>query len=146
MASTKVEQTQKLTIELPESIFRHLKQMAEQTHQPLESLVAQSITGNLPPVVDDAPPEMQADLLAIQQLAVDDLREIAQSQLPQAQQQRHLELLEKRQTAPLTPTETQELTNLRQAADRLMLRKAYAWSVLRWRGQRLPALNDLPLG
>jgi hypothetical protein len=89
---------------------------------------------------------MQADLLAIQQLAVDDLREIAQSQLPQAQQQRHLELLEKRQTAPLTPTETQELTNLRQAADRLMLRKAYAWSVLRWRGQRLPALNDLPLG
>ena len=146
MASTNIEQTQKLTIELPEPIFRHLKQMAEQTHQPLETLVAQSITGNLPPSVDDAPLEMQADLLAIQQLAVDDLREIAQSQLPPAHQQRHLELLKKRQTASLTPAENQELTNLRLAADRLMLRKAYAWSVLRWRGQRIPALNDLPLG
>jgi hypothetical protein len=123
-----------------------LKQMAEQTHQPLEILAAQSITGNLPPSVGDAPPEMQADLLAIQPLAIDDLREIAQSQLPPAHQQRHLELLEKRQTTSLTPAENQELTNLRLAADRLMLRKAYAWSVLRWRGQRIPALNDLPLG
>lgn len=45
----------------------------------------------------------------------------------------------------LTPEERQELTNLRLAADHLMLRKAYAWSVLRWRGHRLPALKELPI-
>jgi hypothetical protein len=145
MSQAKAEQTQKLTVELPESIFRHLQQIAEQTHQPLEILVAQSITGNLPPSVDNAPPEVQADLLAMQQLAVDDLREIAQSQLPHVQQQRLLELLEKRQTTSLTPAESQELNDLRLAADRLMLRKAYAWNVLRWRGQRIPALTELPV-
>lgn len=145
MAQANIEQTQKLTVELPESIFRHLKHIAEQSHQPLEALVAQSITGNLPPAVDNAPPEMQADLLAMQQLGVEELRAIAQSQLPPAQQQRHLELLEKRQTTPLTPAESQELGDLRLAADRLMLRKAYAWNVLRWRGQRIPALTELPV-
>lgn len=31
-----------------------------------------------------------------------------------------------------------------QAADHLMLRKAYAWSVLRWRGHRLPR-KELPI-
>jgi hypothetical protein len=25
-----------------------------------------------------------------------------------------------------------------------MLQKAYAWSVLRWRGHRIPALHELP--
>ncbi|MCB9108830.1 MAG: hypothetical protein H6633_31985 [Anaerolineales bacterium] len=129
----------KLTVELPESIFRHLKQIAEQTHQPLETLAVQSITGNLPPSVDNAPPEIQADLLAMQQLAIDDLRQIAQSQLPPAQQQRYLDLLEKRQVASLPPAESQELSDLRLAADQLTLRKAYAWNLLRWRGQRLPA-------
>lgn len=145
MSQAKSEPTLKLTVELPESIFRHLKQIADQTHQPLETLVAQSITGNLPPAVDNAPPEMQADLLAMQQLTIDDLRQIAQSQLTPAQQQRYLDLQQKRQTTSLTPTESQELSDLRLAADKLMLCKAYAWNLLRWRGQRLPALNDLPL-
>jgi hypothetical protein len=36
------------------------------------------------------------------------------------------------------------MTALRLEADRLMLRKAYAWAVLRWRGQFIPALNELP--
>jgi len=145
MSQAKTEPTLKLTVELPESIFRHLKHIADQTHQPLETLVAQSITGNLPPAVDNAPPEMQADLLAMQPLAIDDLRQIAHSQLAPAQQQRYLDLQQKRQTTSLTPAESQDLSDLRLAADQLTLRKAYAWNLLRWRGQRLPALNDLPL-
>jgi hypothetical protein len=145
MSHAKAEQTLKLTVELPESIFRHLEQLAQQTQQPLATLAAQSITGNLPPSVDNAPLEMQVELLAMQQLAVEALLDIAHSQLPPAQQQRHLALLEKRQTTPLTPTESQELNDLRLAADRLMLRKAYAWNVLRWRGQRIPALAELPV-
>jgi hypothetical protein len=34
-------------------------------------------------------------------------------------------------------------SELRIAADRLMLKKAYARSVLRWRGHRIPTLNEL---
>jgi hypothetical protein len=43
----------------------------------------------------------------------------------------------------LTPEEQQELMLLRQAADQLMLQKAYAWAVLRWRGYRVPVLKEL---
>jgi hypothetical protein len=137
--------TQKLTVELPEPIFRSLTHIAELTQQSPEELAAQSIAGNLPPSVENAPSEMQAELLTMQSLPVDELLKIAHSQAPTAQQKRHLVLLEKSQADSITPGEYQELSDLRLAADRLMIRKAYAWTVLRWRGHPVPALDQLPL-
>jgi hypothetical protein len=61
------------------------------------------------------------------------------------QHDRHVELLRKNEDEHLIPEERQELTALREAADQLMLRKAYAWSLLRWRGQRIPSLEALRL-
>ena len=69
----------------------------------------------------------------------------AQTQVAPERSQRHHELLAKNETRSLTPEERQELSALRQAADQLMLCKAYAWSLLRWRGQRIPTLEELPL-
>ena len=60
---------------------------------------------------------------------------IANAEVEASQHERHVELLEKNQESSLASEEQQELTDLRLAADRLMLRKAYAWSVLRWGGQ-----------
>ena len=77
--------------------------------------------------------------------SIEELLEIAHSQVPFSQQQRHVKLLEKNQTDDLTLEQRQELNNLRSLADRLMLKKAYAWAVLRWRGHRVPPLNELPL-
>ncbi len=137
--------TQKVTVELPLAVFEQLTRIARATQQPLEVLAAQSIASNLPPTPDNAPIEMQIELLQMQTLSGDELLAIAQSQISTEQQQRHLELLEKNQTSgELSPTERQELNDLRIAADRLMLQKAYAWSVLRWRGHRVPKLNELP--
>jgi hypothetical protein len=81
----------------------------------------------------------------MQTLPVAELLKIAHSQVPPEQQTRHLTLLEKNSAAVITPEERQELNDLLLAADQLMLRKAYAWAVLRWRGQRTPALTELPL-
>lgn len=137
--------TQKVTVELPLAVFEQLTRIARATQQPLEVLAAQSIASNLPPTPDNAPVEMQVELLQMQTLSGTELQAIAQSQISTEKQQRHLELLEKNQTSgELTPTERQELSSLRIAADRLMLQKAYAWSVLRWRGHRIPTLNELP--
>lgn len=137
--------TQKVTVELPEPVFRQLVRIAEATDQPLEVLAAQSIASNLPPSADNAPVEMQADLLRMQTKSISQLLEIAHSQVSFSQQQRHMELLEKNQTDDLTLEERQELNKLRSFVDRLMLKKAYAWAVLRWRGHRVPPLNELPL-
>jgi hypothetical protein len=138
--------TQKLTVELPEPVFRLLSHIAEVMQQPPEQLAAQSITGNLPPSFENAPNEMHAELLAMQRLSINELLQIAHSQMLPSQQQRFSELLEKNQGASISPEEQKELKDLRLAADCLMLRKAYAWAVLRWRGHPVPPLDELPLG
>ena len=131
----------KLTVELPEPIFQALAKIAELTTHPLEEIAAQSIISNLPPSNENAPPQMQESLLEMQRLPIDELLKIAQTQIPVAQQQRHFSLLEKNQLGIITPEEHQELSDLRSVADQLMLRKAYAWAVLRWRGYRVPELH-----
>jgi hypothetical protein len=134
--------SQQVTVELPLPLYRFLARLAEQTHQPLEELVAQSVAGNLPPSVDNAPVEIQANLLALQGLAVDELKQVANEQIGEKQQKRHLQLLQKNN---LSDGEQRELSELRRQADVLMLRKAYAWAVLRWRGHPIPRLEEIPL-
>jgi hypothetical protein len=137
--------TQQVTIELPEPIFRQLARIAQATQQSVEVLAAQSVISNLPPSVENAPLEIQPELLKMQNLSIEELLAIAHAVVESTQQQRHVELLEKNKDNSIAPEERQELTNLRLAADFLMLRKAYAWSVLRWRGHRLPPLKELPV-
>ena len=138
--------TQKVTVELPQAIFQQLARIAQATQQPLETLVAQSIVSNLPPTPDNAPLEIQEELLQMQIWNDEELLAIAKSQITSEQQKRHTELLEKNSgNEELNKSERQELNELRIKADRLMLQKAYAWSVLRWRGHKLPNLNEMPL-
>jgi predicted transcriptional regulator len=133
--------SQQITIELPEMILRQLTRLAEATHQSVESLVSQSVMSNLPPTTDTAPPELQQEFLMMQTLSIEGLKAIAQAQVEPGQHDRHVELLRKNEDDRLLLEERQELTALREAADQLMLRKAYAWSLLRWRGQRMPAIR-----
>lgn len=138
-------ESQSVTVELPKPLSHFLDRLARQTDQSVEKLVAQSVVGNLPPSVDDAPPEIQADLLAMQQWPVDQLLATAHAQVAAEQQNRHVALLEKNQEGNLTLAEQEELADLRLSADRLMVRKAYAWAVLRWRGHRISPLDELLL-
>lgn len=139
------EKMLKLTVELPEPVIRLLARLGKLTHQSPEALAAQSIAGNLPPSVDNMPSDMQADLLEMQTLPVEALRQIAHSQVESVQQTHHLALLAGLEQGILSPEEEQELSHLRQAADQLMVRKAYAWALLRWRGIPIPSLDELPL-
>jgi hypothetical protein len=135
--------TQRVTIELPEFIFHRFVQIAEATHQPLEDLIAQSVVSNLPPSAENAPSELRAELTEMQTLSVDELLAIAQTQANAIQHENYVQLLEKNQTEDLSAEDQRELNNLRQTADRLMLRKAYAWAILRWKGHRIPSLQEL---
>lgn len=134
-----------VTLQLPEPVFNYLNQVAVATKRPLEQVARQSLEGNLPPSVTTAPADMRAELLAMQAMSVEELSRIAAQQVPPSDQARHLALLEKNSAGDLTPDEQGELEELRLAADRMMVRKAYAWSVLRWRGVTTPRLDELPL-
>jgi hypothetical protein len=140
-----IEQTRKVTIELPEPIYRLLAQLADATQQPLEMLAAQSVTGNLPPSIQGTPEGLKDELLAMQTLSIDELLEIVDQQVEVDRQARHLTLLEKNSAGTLNVEEREELSALRDEADQLMLRRAYAWALLRWRGRRIPSLGELPL-
>ena len=58
--------------------------------------------------------------------------------------QRHSELLKLNQEGALTLEEQLKLTTLRQSADELMIRKAYAWAGLKWQGIPILNLDSLP--
>jgi hypothetical protein len=132
-----------LTINLPDSVFQQLRAIANLTEQPLGDLVLQSITGNLPPSIDNAPVEVRAELLQMQTLSIGDLRQIAQAQVSNAQQDEHFELLDKNKSGSLTETEQVRLRELRILADQLMLKKAHACAILRWRGKPIRNLEHL---
>jgi hypothetical protein len=135
--------TQQVTIDLPEPIFHQLIRWAEATRQPIEALVAQSVVSNLPPMVEQG--EVQAELLNMQKLSIEDLLAIAHSQIDPAVHEEHVLLLEKNQEGSLTMDEREKLMAFQAVCDRLMLRKAYAWSMLRWRGYPIPAVKDLAI-
>jgi len=137
--------TQQVTIDLPEAIFHQLIRWAEATRQPIEALVAQSVVSNLPPMVEPGSTAMQAELLNMQTLSIEDLLAIAHSQIDPEVHQQHVVLLAKNQEGELTVDERDNLMAFQAACDRLMLRKAYAWSMLRWRGYPIPAIKDLAI-
>ncbi|WP_199249498.1 hypothetical protein [[Phormidium] sp. ETS-05] len=134
--------TYRLTLELPESVFQKLVRIAELSHQSLESLAVQSITSNLPPSVENAPVEMQGELLRMQHLPVEELVKITGMPVSTTAQQHHLTLLEKNANDSITAAELEEVRDLRIAADRAMLIRAFAWALLRWRGYPIPPLES----
>lgn len=145
MSVAPLSKTRRVTIELPEPVYRLLAQIADATHQPVETIAAQSVTGNLPPSLETAPEGLRESLLSMQLFSNDALVEIAGERVGDVEQARHLELLEKNGEGPLSPEELEELQTLRTTADRLMVRKAYSWALLRWRGYPIPPITELSL-
>ncbi|MBO1349522.1 MAG: hypothetical protein EBE86_020040 [Hormoscilla sp. GUM202] len=106
----------KLTVELPDPVYQELARIAQLTPQRPEALAAQSISSNLPPSVDNAPLEIQKELLQMQRQSIEELLRIANSKVSELKYQRHVELLEKNQAGSITAEERLELRELGLAA------------------------------
>jgi hypothetical protein len=118
--------------------------LAETTARPLAEIVAQSVVSNLPPEIEQSSPELRPELLRMQSLPDTALLEIAQAVVTPEQQSYHEDLLTKNALDELSNDEREELIRLRLEVDRQMFCKAYAWSILRWRGYRTPSLSEIP--
>jgi hypothetical protein len=130
--------TPPITLQLPEDVHRRLQSVAQATHQPLEEVVYQSIQGNLPPSVEDLPAELRDELAALQNVNDEALWAVAREPLPPDKWRRHQQLLLKNQARGLKEKEREELGQLREMADRLVMRRSYALALLKWRGHTLP--------
>ena len=135
--------TQNVTLPLPEPLFLRFQQMATATRQPLTDLLLRAVEMGGPPSWEEAPPRFQADLVALDRLDDDALWRVARSRPSQAAVARFQELLERQAEDRLKQEEQNELKQLMQDADLLMLRKAHAVTLLRWRGHAIPPAEKL---
>ena len=127
-----------LALEIPDTLYERLERIAGATKQPLNAIVLRALQTGAPPDIEDIPPEFQDALAELDRLTDDDLFAIASSrQLPQdfARYEELLALPER------TTAQQRTLDDLRFAADLLMLRKAHAAALLKWRGRVVPAMS-----
>ena len=131
--------TATLTLSLPDTLYHRLERTALATKQPLQEVALHALRLGSPPAWDDAPPELQIDLAALDRMDDEALWKIAKGRLD-ADFARRDDLLAKNAEGQLSPAERVELEGLRDEEDRFMVRKAHAAALLRWRGHVVPAL------
>ncbi|MCE7980182.1 MAG: hypothetical protein DYG89_03250 [Caldilinea sp. CFX5] len=134
---------QDVIVKMPQPLYQRFQQVAHATQQPLDDVILRAMEVGSPPSWEEAPPEFQADLAALDRLDDNALWRIARSSQLTEDTTRYQELLDKKANGQLTPTERIELSQLRKAADRFLLRKAYAVDLLRWRGHAIPPAHQL---
>jgi hypothetical protein len=72
------------------------------------------------------------------------LWQMTQTPIPPQQWQPHQTLLEKNEDDALTKAEQKQLTLFREATDRFVLRRSYAFALLKWRGYSLTTPSSSP--
>ena len=130
-----------LTLELPQDIYKHVRRAARGMKQPLERALVKIVEAATPSL-EKVPPEYRAELEALEDLSDKQLLKIARSRPSAVEQRRLTRLLDKNQHSALTDREQQTLAGIRASADRQMLRRSYAYLLLKFRGHRIPDLLD----
>lgn len=120
-----------VTLNLPEPILQRANKAAAVLHRSLEEVLAATLASALPDV-EDAPDDMQAELLQMTWLDDRELLNIAHGQMPD-REQIQLATLGNRLDR-LTDQERQALQALRESYGRITLRKARAYALLSLRG------------
>ena len=129
--------SQTITLTLPDSFFQPIQRTAQATNQPIEELLLHALQASLPPL-EGLPDDLRENLTALEMLDDQSLWRVMGETVPAQLQHELSTLLERQQSASLTATERERLTTLQQQADLVMLRKARAAVLLRFRGKRIP--------
>jgi hypothetical protein len=124
---------QTVTLQLPESIYQSARRTSKAVKRPIGEVLVTALKSTLPPL-EGLAPEIIEELTALEFLPDEQLWTIARSRLPQPQRRKLSYLLRKNQAGILTEQEEQSLNELIAESERLMLRKARAYVLLKWRG------------
>jgi hypothetical protein len=133
---------QTITLTLPDNILQPAQRVAQATKQSVEELLVTALQAALP-TLEDLPPDVVQHLVALESLDDQTLWRVMLETVPRDQQHQLHDLLLRNQAGMLTDTEREQLAILQQQADLVMLRKARAAVLLRFRGKRVPTLAEL---
>lgn len=136
--------TIKVTLQVPEAVYRLAQKTAKATSRPVEKVLADVVLA-ASPVSDDLSPELRKELETLARLRTSALWTLARQTFPADRRREYDWLLKKNSEGLLTKKERERLKKVRFKSERLMLRKAQAYALLKWRGHVLPALTEIPL-
>lgn len=125
-----------VTLQLPDETLQRYERGAAAARKELADFMADRLEEVAPPSTEDLPASLSRELDAMEELDDETLWEIAQAQLSPQRQQRYERLLGKQSREALTPSEKQELQELGEEARRLILKRAHAYMLLKWRGHQ----------
>ncbi len=134
---------QPLTIHLPSSAIQRLQRVADISKRSVDEVIASTIQATLPPLLENIPVMFQDELALLETLPTPKLWPYLYAQLPSEKERQYELLLERNKHDDLDKGGQQQLEHLRLEADLLMFQKAYAAVILKWRGERLPTLEEL---
>lgn len=135
---------QTITLELPDEMVRRFRRGAAVAHKPFDQFLTERLLEAVPPMADELPPAVQAELEALETLDNAALQRVAQSHLLPERQRLYSSLLTKNQRGTLTAVEKEKLHTLGEEGRRLTLKKAHAILLLKWRGVSIapPSLEE----
>jgi hypothetical protein len=134
--------SQTVTLTLPDSFFQPIKRTAQATNQPIEELLVHALQASLPPL-EGLPEDLIENLTALETLDEQSLWQVMGETVPAELQRDLRSLLEQQHFSVLSSAECERLATLQRQADLVMLRKARAAVLLRFRGKRIPTLTEL---
>lgn len=143
MKGEKIQVTQTVILQLPDNVYYHAKRAAEASQKAVEEVLITNLSNAVPPLVDEMTSPFKEELREMVLMSDNKLIELTKKELSIAQQQKYARLLRQNSQGTITPKEEQELEALQIEADRLMLKRAYAYNLLKWRGHSIPSLKEL---
>lgn len=135
-----------ITLTMPDSMFQPLQRAAQATNQPVEEVLLTALQASLPSL-EGLPPAAAQNLTELESLNDQALWRVMLETVPADKQRRLEKLLSLNQDGAISEMEREQLAELQREADLVMLRKARAAVLLRFRGNRIPTvaeLNQLP--
>jgi hypothetical protein len=133
---------QTITLTLPDDVLQPVQRVAQATKRSVEELFVTALQAALP-TLEGLPPDVMPHLVALESLDNQALWRVMRETVPLDQQHRLHDLLLCNQAGMLTESEDEQLAVLQQQADLVMVRKARAAVLLRFRGKRVPMLAGL---
>ncbi len=118
---------------MPEAVLQRADLAAQVLQYPVEDLLSAIVSAALPEV-DDAPPDMQGELVRMTWLSDQELWQIARSEVAHEQDEQLNDLSQLQSQRSLTEAEQYPIEALRQVYGHVTLRKARAYALLSLRG------------
>lgn len=119
---------QSCTIEIPERLFSQLNEIATASGKDLNEVIVQTLKGGMPPSLRQVPDKFHGDLLSLNTLGDLELWDIVSEPQKEKMRSNNAEKIEEAEFEIFGS-----------------LKKAYAFSLLKWRGHPVPAPSEMLL-